>query len=79
MDDGRKWIGSDVLGNVIVALEILPPGEANPLQAWTCPWGSRRLRLPEFLDIRHMEAVRLLAPRIGRLYPTEDIPVTHFY
>ena len=24
-----------------------------PLQAWTDPWGSRRLRLLEFLDNRH--------------------------
>jgi hypothetical protein len=22
-----------------------------PLQAWTGPWGSTRLRLPEFLDL----------------------------
>jgi len=26
-------------------------GKANPLQAWTGPEGSRRLRLPEFKTI----------------------------
>jgi len=41
------------------------------LQAWTGPEGSRRLRLPEFLDNRHMKVVRLSALRTGRLYPQE--------
>jgi len=26
-------------------------GKAIPLQAWTCPEGSRRLRLPDFKTI----------------------------
>jgi hypothetical protein len=43
--------------------------EAIPLQAWTGPEGSRRLRLPEFLDNRHIKMVRLSALRTGRLYP----------
>jgi hypothetical protein len=46
-------------------------GKAFPLQAWMCPWGSRRLRLPEFLDNRHMKVVRLSALRTGRLYSQE--------
>jgi hypothetical protein len=40
-----------------------------PLQTWTGPEGSRRLRLPGFLDNRHMEVVRLSALRTCRLYP----------
>ena len=40
-----------------------------PRQTWTGPAGSRRLRLPEFLDSRHMKAARLSAIRTGRLYP----------
>jgi len=31
-------------------------GKEIPIQAWTDPYGSRRLKLPEFLDIRHMKA-----------------------
>jgi len=42
-----------------------------PLQAWTGPEGSRRLRFPRFQDIQHMKVVRLSALRIGGLYPQE--------
>jgi hypothetical protein len=38
---------------------------------WTDPEGSRRLRLPHFMTIRHMKVVRLSALHIGRLYPQE--------
>jgi hypothetical protein len=42
-------------------------GKAIPLQAWTVPEGSRRLRLPDFKTID-----------TGRLYPPGNIPGTHF-
>jgi hypothetical protein len=45
--------------------------KANPVRAWTAPVGSRRLRLPEFLDNRHMTVARLSALCNGRLYPQE--------
>ena len=35
------------------------------------PWGSRRLRLPDFLDFDTMKVVRSSALRSGRLYPQE--------
>jgi len=41
------------------------------LQARCGPDGSRKFRLPEFHDIRHMKVVRLSASRTGRLYPQE--------
>jgi len=44
-------------------------GKAIPLQACTGSEGSRRLRLPKFLDIRHMKVVSLSALHTGRLYP----------
>jgi len=49
-----------------------------PIQAWTVPAGSRRLKLPEFQDIRHMKLARLLAPRTGLLYPPGNIPGIRF-
>jgi hypothetical protein len=40
-------------------------GKTIPVQAWTGPEGSRRFRLPEFLNNRHR---RLSVLRTGRLY-----------
>jgi len=39
------------------------------MQAWRGASGSRRLRLPKFLDDGHMKVVRLSDLRTGRLYP----------
>jgi hypothetical protein len=50
-------------------------GKAIPLQAWTGPDGSRRLRLPDFKDSQHMKVVRLSAICIGHLYPQETFLV----
>ena len=44
-------------------------GKVIPLQAWTGPEGSRRLRLPDFKTIGTLKVVRLLALHTGRLYP----------
>jgi len=46
-------------------------GTAIPLQGWTGTQGTRRFRLPEFQDNRHMKVVILSALRTGRLYPHE--------
>jgi hypothetical protein len=48
-------------------------GKAISLQAWTGPEGSRRLRLPEFPDNRHMKVVRSSAIRTGRFTPPGNI------
>ena len=47
-------------------------GSAIPVQAWTVPEGSRRLRLPEFHDNRHMK-VRSRQPSA----PTAFTPPPH--
>ena len=36
---------------------------------WSGPWGSGKLRLPEFLDSRQMKVAKLSALGNGRLYP----------
>jgi len=45
-------------------------GKAVPLQAWTDPEGSRKLRLPDFVTMAQ-DGGRLSALRAGRLYPQE--------
>jgi hypothetical protein len=42
-------------------------GKAVPVQAWTGPEGSRRLRFPEFLDSWYMDVTRLAVLGDGRL------------
>ena len=42
-----------------------------PLESWTEHEDSRSLRLPEFLDNRHIKLVTLSVMRTGRLYPQE--------
>jgi hypothetical protein len=47
-----------------------------PLQVRTSPGGSRRLRLPEFLDNWQMKMATFSALGTGRLYPPGKIPGT---
>jgi len=49
-------------------------GKAVPLQAWSGPEGSRKLRFPDFMTPANM-VVRLWALRTGRLYPQEMLLV----
>jgi hypothetical protein len=46
-------------------------GEAVPLQAWSVPEGSRKLRFPDFMTTAQDggKVVRLLTLGTGRLYP----------
>ena len=48
-------------------------GKAVPLQAWTGPEGSRKLRFPDFVTTQ--DGGRLPALRTGRLYPQEILLV----
>ena len=48
-------------------------GKAVPLQAWTGPEGSRKLRFPDYMTTAQ-DGGRLSALRTGRLYP-QEIPL----
>jgi len=52
--------------------------KAVPIETLTDPEGSRKLRLSEFIDNRHMIAEMLSVLRKGCLYPPKYIPGTHF-
>jgi len=49
-------------------------GKAIPLQAWTGPEGSRKLRFSDFVTTAQ-DGGRLSALRTGRLYPQEILLV----
>jgi len=45
-------------------------GKAVPLQGWSGPEGSRKLKFPDFVTTAY-DGGRLSALRVGRLYPQE--------
>jgi hypothetical protein len=49
-------------------------GKAVPLQAWSGPEGSRKLRFPDFMTAAQ-DGVRLSALCTGRLYPQEMLVI----
>ena len=53
---------------------IKSKGKAVPLQAWTGPEGSRKLRFPDFVTMAQYGG-RLSALLTGRLYPQEVLVV----
>ena len=54
-----------------LAMAITGKCKVVPLQARCGPEFSRRFRLPDFHELRHMKVVRSSASRTSRLYPQE--------
>jgi len=50
---------------------------AIPLQAWTGPEVSRRMRLPDLKTVAH-EGGKVVCPTHQPLLPPRNIPGTHF-
>jgi len=57
--------------------EIKKKDKAIPLQAWTGPKGSSRLRLPDFKTNAH-EGGKVVSPTHRPPLPPANIPGTHF-
>ena len=55
-------------------IDSIKKGKSVPLQAWTGPEGSRKLRFPDFVTTAQ-DGGRLSALRTGRLYPHEILLV----
>jgi len=53
---------------------VLYKGKTDPLEAWTGPEGSRKLRLPDFVRTAQ-DGGSLPALNTGRLYPQETLLV----
>jgi hypothetical protein len=49
---------------------MVKKGKAAPLQAWSCPKGSRKLRFPDFMTTAQ-DGSKVVSQRTGRLYPQE--------
>jgi len=77
--DSAHWIEEEstilVTDTFCVLTSVICKGKTFPLQAWTGPEGSRRLKLPDF---KIVSLWRWSALRTGRLYPPWNIPGTHF-
>jgi len=58
----------------ISVTQVEGKGKAVPLQAWTGPEGSRKLRFPDFMTTAK-DGGRLSALRTGRLNPQEILLV----
>jgi len=52
-------------------------GKAVPLQAWSGPEGSRKLRFPDFITMAH-DGGKVVIPMYRPPLPPGNAPGTHF-
>jgi len=64
--------------NIWHLLQTIVTGKSVPLEAWTGPEVSRKLRLPDFVTTSQDDG-RLSALRTGHLYPQEILLVLIYF
>jgi len=72
--DSVETCSSGIICEIIVRLLVIVKGKAVPLQSWSGPEGSRKLRFPDFVTTAQ-DGGRLSALCTGRLYPQEILLV----
>jgi hypothetical protein len=71
LEESRRLTPVEINPHLCNITIYVPTFSAIPSPPWAGPWGSRRFRITEFLDNRHMKVVMLLALRTGRLHSQE--------
>jgi len=71
------WTGKTLPLNFTIANLQSVKGKAIPLQPWTGPECSRRMRLPDFMTIAHEDG-KVVSPMHRPPLPSGNIPGTHF-
>ena len=69
-----KGKAATCFGPIVAGIDCKGKGKAVPLQAWSGPGGSRKLRYPDFVTTPQ-DGGRLSALRTGRFYPQEILLV----
>jgi len=62
---------------IIVVVVVVKKGKAVPLQAWTGPEGSRKLRFPDFVTVAQ-DGGKVVSLTHRPLLPPGNSPATHF-
>jgi len=68
------FFGRDLYDELITSLQEKDKGKAIPLQAWSGPEGSRKLRFPDFMATAQ-DGGRLSALHTGHIYLHEMLLV----
>ena len=67
---------SDVI-RIVVIVSVLAPCKAVPLQAWSCPEVSRKLRFPDYMTTAQ-DGGKVVSPTHRPPSPPGNAPGTHF-
>ena len=65
------------LGNTLFLILKIIKGKAVPLQAWSGPEGSRKLRFPDFMTTAQ-DGGKVVSLTLRPPLPTGNTPGTHF-